>query len=69
MGTTNIDAKWMLWIKDNLERGSHAAELGQIIADNFSISVGKAAAVAPDHHGLHALVFGQFLHGLGVVAP
>ena len=45
MGTTNIDAKWMLWIKDNLERGSHAAELGQIIADNFSISVGKAAAV------------------------
>lgn len=45
MATTNIDAKWMQWIKENLERGSHAAELGQIIADNFSISVAKAAAV------------------------
>lgn len=45
MATTKIDAKWMHWIKDNLERGSHAAELGQIVADNFGISVAKAAAV------------------------
>lgn len=45
MTMTNIDAKWMQWIKDNLARGSHAAELGQIIADNFGISVAKAATV------------------------
>lgn len=45
VATTNIDAKWMQWIKDNLERGSHVAELGQIIADNFGISVAKAATV------------------------
>jgi hypothetical protein len=41
----NVDAKWMTWIKENLARGSHPAELAQIVADNFGFSIVKATAV------------------------
>ena len=45
MVAVNIDSKWMHWLKDNLARGSHPAELAQIIADNFSVSIAKATSV------------------------
>jgi len=39
-----IDEKWQSWIQENLVRGCNPAQLAQVVADTFSMTIAQATA-------------------------